>query len=135
MNVAVFWAFLTLRPEGETVSAVTDPLIQATLMGEALDRGPVAVTVADEDKRFVAVNDFACRLFGYSRSEFLGLTLADLAGGPGWDGLFEELQDKRRAQGVIRAVTKDGAELALHYRAAKTSVAGMTAYVGVGWTA
>ena len=35
---------------------VSEPLIQTSLLGEAIENGPVAVLVADEHGRYVAVN-------------------------------------------------------------------------------
>src|SRR5918996_961472 len=60
------------------MSGVAEPLIQASLLGEAIDHGPVAVFVADDDLRYIAVNEFACSLLGYSREELLGLSSTDV---------------------------------------------------------
>ena len=50
---------------------VSEPLIQTSLLGEAIENGPVAVFVADEHGRYVAVNRAACQLLGYTREELL----------------------------------------------------------------
>src|ERR1700751_4179359 len=49
----------------------SEPLIQASLRGEAVEHGPAAVFVADEHGRYVAVNQAACKLVGYEREELL----------------------------------------------------------------
>ena len=58
---------------------VSEPLIQASLLGEAVENGPVAVFVADEHGQYVAVNQAACLLLGYTREELLGLRVTDVA--------------------------------------------------------
>src|SRR5687768_13482437 len=50
---------------------VAEPLIQATLLAEALENGPVAVFVVGDDLRYIAVNQYACTLLGYTRAELL----------------------------------------------------------------
>ena len=58
---------------------VAEPLIQATLLAEALDNGPVAVFVVGDDFRHIAVNQYACTLLGYTREELLALSARELA--------------------------------------------------------
>ena len=58
-------------------------LIQTTLVGEALDAAPVAIFVADDDRRYIAVNEYACLLLGYTRNELLALGVLDVAVTPG----------------------------------------------------
>lgn len=59
------------------MSAAAPPVIgQAEL--QLLEKSPTPTAVVDlETLRFLAVNEAALRLFGYTREEFLGLTLAD----------------------------------------------------------
>src|SRR6478672_10543777 len=61
------------------MAGVSEPLIQASLLGEAIENGPAAVFVADENGKYVAVNQAACSLLGYSREELLGLRVSDVA--------------------------------------------------------
>src|SRR5207245_10731039 len=58
---------------------VSEPLIQASLLGEAIEHGPVAVFVADEHGNYVAVNQAACTMLGYTREELLALQVLDVA--------------------------------------------------------
>jgi PAS domain S-box-containing protein len=114
------------------MSGVAEPLIQASLLGEAIDHGPVAVFVADDDLRYIAVNEFACSLLGYSREELLGLRVTDVA----QDGEAAEYADfvaHRARDGESRLVCKDGTEITIAYRASETTVAGMRFYVAIGW--
>ena len=60
-------------------SGVSHELVQKSLVGEAIEGGPVAVFVADADQRYVAVNAYACRLLGYTREELLGLRVTEVA--------------------------------------------------------
>ena len=112
--------------------SVSEPLVQASLLGEAIDPGPVAVMVADEDGRYVAVNRFACELLGYTREELLGLSLHDLSRGDGADGGLAELVATRRWEGDDDLVRKDGTVVRVSWMARETRVAGMTLYVSVG---
>ena len=46
-------------------AAVAHDLVQKSLIGEALDYGPVAVFVADDDGKYLAVSAYACEMLGY----------------------------------------------------------------------
>lgn len=56
-------------------AGTTDALLGAAVL-EAL---PDAVLIADDERRYVAVNDAACRLLGRSRDEILAMRIDDLA--------------------------------------------------------
>jgi PAS domain S-box-containing protein len=115
------------------MSGVAEPLIQASLLGEAIDNGPVAVFVADDDLRYIAVNEFACSLLGYSREELLGLRITDVAGNPEIEADYADFVAHRSRDGQARLVRKDGTEVTIAYRASETTVAGMRFYVAIGW--
>lgn len=89
-----------------------------SLLGEAVEHGPVAVFVYDERGQYVAVNEYACELLGYAREELLARTAVV----PG-----------DRSEGLVTVRRQDGAELALRFRARETKVAGMTFSVAVAW--
>lgn len=108
---------------------VSEPLIQASLLGEAMDNGPVAVFVADEDRRYVAVNRAACRLTGHSREELLAMRIDDLAV---TDGRWEEMREQGTIAGVGQIRCKDGSIAEYRYVAGATQIAGMPVYVSVG---
>jgi PAS domain S-box-containing protein len=115
------------------MSGVAEPLIQASLLGEAIDNGPVAVFVADDDMRYIAVNEFACHLLGYSRAELLALRLTDVArDGPGADE-YADFVAHRARDGRTRLTRKDGTDVTIDYRASETTVAGMRFHVAIGW--
>jgi PAS domain S-box-containing protein len=109
--------------------SVANPLIQATLLGEAVENGPVAVFVADENRRYVAVNQAACSLLGYTREELLALHVDDVAADV---GKWETMRREGTVAGVAELTRKDGATVQFHYVAGSTVVAGMPVYVSVG---
>jgi PAS domain S-box-containing protein len=114
--------------------SVSEPLVQAGLLGEAIDQGPVLVFVADDELRYVAVNEFAARTLGYTRPELLGLRVTDVTRYEDAGQDFTELlRGKRMTSGTARLACKDGRELRMEYRAAETRVASMAFYVSVGW--
>jgi PAS domain S-box-containing protein len=120
------------RPE--TVSS-PDSLIQMGLLGEAVDRAPVGVLVADESMRYVAANTFVCDLLGYERGELLGLRVTDVARTPTASTEYAEMIRNGVRHGTIALTRQDGSTVDVAYRASETSVAGMTLYVSVLWPA
>jgi PAS domain S-box-containing protein len=118
---------------GAHTDTAAEPLIQASLLGEAVDSGPVAIFVADEQMRYVAVNDYAASLLGYSRAELLELRVTDVIKTPDASGEFELMMRDRERAGIAILTRKDGTEFRLGYRASETRIAGMPLYVSVGW--
>jgi PAS domain S-box-containing protein len=111
--------------------SVAEPLVQAGLLGEAIDRAPDAVLVADESMRYLAVNQAACRLLGYTREELLALRVSDVAVSPG-DG-HDGTRSGRGKTGTAVLRRKDGEQIAAAYRSHETKLAGMTVYVAIFW--
>ena len=108
---------------------VSEPLIQASLLGEAVEHGPAAVFVADEEGRYVAVNQAGCTLVGYTREELLSLGVADLTDDTSkWD----EMRESGRVSGTSTLTCKDGSLVEFSFVAGATIVAGMPVYVAVG---
>ena len=112
---------------------VDEPLVQASLVGEAIDEGPVLVLVADEMMRYVAVNQYAADVLGYTRAELLKLRVTDVAPEPETADRFADFVAHRKGEGTSVIVRKDGTPLKIAYRARETRVAGMTLYVSVAW--
>ena len=112
---------------------VADPLIQATLLAEAVDNGPVAIFVVGDDLRYVAVNRSACELLGYEREELLDLTAREVM--PELDmheHLLQAIRD-RRSRGRWTLRRKDGEPVEVEFRASEASVAGMPYLVSACW--
>ena len=115
------------------IPTAAEPLIQASLLGEAVDNGPVAVFVADEQMRYVAVNAYAAELLGYTRPELLQLKVTDVVRTPDAGAQFDEVVAHRQRDGIALMTRKDGTVFQLGYRARETTVAGMPLYISVGW--
>ena len=109
---------------------VSEPLIQTSLLGEAIEHAPVAVFVSDEQGQFVAVNQAACVLLRYDRGELLQLSVSDVSSGGG----AQEEQGSERRIGVRTSTLtrKDGSTVQFTYATGATSVAGMPVSVCVG---
>ena len=114
-------------------TAVAHDLVQKSLVGEALDTGPVAVFVADDDGKYLAVNAYACELLGYDREELLLLRLTDVAVNEGAAADFEALRRAGNRTGSTTLRHKDGRDVPMSYRAGTTTVGGMELYIGVCW--
>jgi PAS domain S-box-containing protein len=114
-------------------AAVAHDLVQKSLVGEALDPGPVAVFVADDDGKYLAVNAYACDLLGYDRDELLALTVADVAVGETAAADFETVQRLGQHSGTTLLRRKDGSDVPMQFRAGQTTVGGMALYIGVCW--
>jgi PAS domain S-box-containing protein len=112
---------------------VAQPLIQAGLLGEAIDGGPMLVFVADETMRYVAVNEFACSSLGYAREELLALTVPDVSEPTDTPQRFAQFLRDGTMEGATTLRHKDGTGLRFSFRAQPTTVAGMTLYVSAGW--
>ena len=115
------------------MSNVAQPLVQASLIGEAIDPGPAVVLVADEEMNYVAVNEYACEVLGYTRRELLALTVPDVGTSRNVAARFAAFRDAGHEIGTGSLRRKDGTKIRLDYRARATTVAGMILYVFVGW--
>ena len=111
-------------------TAVAHDLVQKSLVGEALDAGPVAVFVADDDGKYLAVNAYACELLGYDREELLLLRVADVAVNDDAAADYDALLKTGAGAGTATLRHKDGGSHR-RYRAAATTVGGMDLFVGV----
>ena len=111
-------------------------LIHSALVGEAVEHGPIAVFVFDEEGRYLTVNEFACELLGYERSDLLSRCVGELSA----------LQTETAVESYLLAVKtgvesttavrhENGSILDLRFRASATRVAGMPVFVGVAWPA
>jgi PAS domain S-box-containing protein len=108
--------------------------VQETLLGEALEHAPVGALVLDERGRYLAANRMACRLTGYTRSELLALTSADLALEPAEvAGKLREMASGELEQGSGFLRCSDGSVLATEYRVGATRSGGLPYFVLVFW--
>jgi PAS domain S-box-containing protein len=112
---------------------VSQPLVQASLIGEAIDHGPALVFVADDEMRYVAVNQHAADVLGYSRQELLGLLVSDVVPEPDVARRFAEFVARASGSGLATIRRKDGSDVGMRWAAKQTTVAGLTLYVAVGF--
>ena len=108
------------------------PLIQAGLLGEAIDAGPALVFIADEDMRFLAVSYAVCDALGYDREELLGMRVSDVVLGPAVAEDFGRMVAAGGAAGRSLLRCRDGSALEIDYRASQVTVAHTTLYVSIG---
>jgi PAS domain S-box-containing protein len=113
-------------------AGIAEKWVQLGLLGEAIDDGPQVVFVADEEMRYIAVNQAACSLLGYTREELLGLSVTDVAAYEEARGEYGEMLASGARIGRSLLRHKDGSTVAFEYRATTTTVAGMTVYIAVG---
>ena len=93
----------------------------------------MAVFVADDDGRYLAVNAYACELLGYERDELLELRVTDVAVNDGAADDYGEMQRSGSHAGLTILRHKDGREMPMNFRASRTQVGGMDLFVGVCW--
>ncbi|HVS86091.1 MAG TPA: PAS domain-containing protein [Gaiellaceae bacterium] len=114
----------------------TDPggqaLAQLALLGEAVSTmSGVAVFVWDDDRTYVAVNDAACELTGYTREQLLTMRVGDSSA-----ERAEPHFTKARLNDVLRGnheiATADG-PLELEWITCRTTIAGLPYFVSVVW--
>ena len=111
---------------------VSEPLIQTSLLGEAIENGPSAVFVADEHGKYVAVNSAACAMLGYTREELLGLRVADVAQYSEAGEEWTEMRNSGTRVGTSSLTRKNGTIVEFNYVAGATTVAGMPVFISVG---
>lgn len=98
-------------------NASSDPLVQSTLLGDALQASPIAAFLMDDERQYVAVNEAAAKLTGYTREELLALPAAMLSG----------------QRGRTALPRKDGSEVSVEYRVAATTISGLPLLLGFAW--
>jgi PAS domain S-box-containing protein len=114
-------------------NAVAHELVQKSLVGEALEHGPMAIFVADDTGRYLAVNAYACDLLGYTRDELLDLRVSEVAVNPGALEDFDAMRRVGSLAGSTVLLHSDGTELPMHFRASQTTVGGMPLFIGICW--
>jgi PAS domain S-box-containing protein len=110
-------------------------LIQTALLGEATDGGPALIFIADDEMRYVAVNECACRTLGYTRDELLALRVDEVAREPDAPTQYDEMLVRGFRHGTSVLTRKDGTTVEFLYRASKTQIAGMSFFVSIGFAA
>lgn len=109
-------------------------VVQETLLGEALEHGPVGALVLDENGTFLAANRMACQLTGYEREELLQKCSPDLAADPAVvPARLQEMASGRLEHGIGKLRCKDGEVIDVQYRVGATRSGGLPYFVFVFW--
>ena len=116
----------------ESSAQIANPLVQASLLGEAVDAADIAILVSDEDGRCIAVNQRACDLLGYSRDDLLELEVRDFAPDVDAGECFRAVYASGRTDGVVDARLGDGSRLAVRHISTPTRVAQMRLVLSFG---
>ena len=105
--------------------------IQETLLLEAIASARMAICVYDEEGRYVAVNECATTILGYTREELLSHDVAEFTEG----GIDRKvlLSDEHR-EGVRIVIRKDGSTVPVAFVVTPTRVANLPYFVAVWWT-
>ncbi len=119
-------------PEAESTAQIANPLVQASLLGEAVDGADIAVLVSDEDGRCIAVNKQACALLGYTRGDLLNLAVTDFVPDTDPGECFRSVFASGGQEGVVETLRSDGSHLAVRYWSTPTRVAQMRLVVSLG---
>jgi PAS domain S-box-containing protein len=121
-------------PPMPSVLPAEQDAVQETLLGEALEHGPVGAIVLDEQGTFLAANRLACRLTGYSRAELLNKGPADLAVDPSVvPARLEQMATGRLEHGLTKVRRKDGGLIDVEYRVGATRSGGLPHYLLSFW--
>jgi PAS domain-containing protein len=113
---------------------LANPEIQAQLIAEALLAAEVGFIVWDEDRRYIAANQAACRLLGTTLDDLLGRTVGDQTAGG--ETVVDEAVRAQRLTGTLMAERFDGSgPIALNYTTFVTRTAGMPFMASVIWPA
>ena len=107
------------------MGAGTQQVLQQALLGEAVDlMEGVAVFVWNEERRYVAVNEEACRLVGLSRDELVGMRVGDLSPDRA-SADFQRVQASPLTDGSSSFTRPDGEVVELTWTTVRTRIAGL----------
>jgi PAS domain S-box-containing protein len=107
--------------------------IQQFLLYDAIDTSPALVFVADDEMRYLAVNNTASAVLGYSREELLAMRVTDVVVTPEAPSLYQRMMNERSQQGDVDLLTKDGAQVPFVYEAAQVQIAGVQYWISIGF--
>ena len=110
-----------------------DRIVHGTLFGEALLGINVPALLADEAGQYVAVNDAACTLTGYSRAKLISLRMGELAADERSRGIYSWIARDRKLRGRKRIRRNDGGTVECRYWAMRTTVARVPYFVLLIW--
>jgi PAS domain S-box-containing protein len=108
-------------------------ILDQALLGEALLTAGSAVLVSDDEGRYLAVNDAACRLLGYTRAEFntLNARMVTARGEEELAEVYAQLKRHKSVEEVGRIRRKDGVEGMIGYVGLTATVGGLPVFVSI----
>jgi PAS domain-containing protein len=115
----------------ESTKARAHTLIQQTLLGDAAEHAEIGLMVWNAERRYVAVNTFACQILGVSREELLGAKVGDQNRTAAARDAIEESLGELPALG--RTPLPNG--IVVDWITVASDVAGLPHIVGVMWEA
>ena len=95
----------------------------------------VAAFLADERGFYIAVNDEACTLTGYSREQLTQLRAGQLAADTRSQAIYTQLLNGRKLQGRKLVQRKDGSVVSCRYWGIKTIVTRLPYFLVLIWPA
>ncbi|MFL5839971.1 MAG: LuxR C-terminal-related transcriptional regulator [Thermoleophilaceae bacterium] len=120
------------EPSGITQPvAFASPLLPATeedLLSRFVDRAPVPLLVADDERRLLRVNDAWAQLFGYSADQVRNMRIDDLLAPeskPGIGMRWSDLIAAGAATARVRLILADGERAEIRYSAVANILPGM----------
>jgi PAS domain S-box-containing protein len=108
-------------------------ILHQALLGEAVMGAGSAVLVTDDVGRYLAVNEGAIQLLGYTREEFAALNARDVSERTE-EEIAEVMAMLRRTQSIqhrARLRRKDGVVGEIDYVALESAIGGLEVYVTV----
>ena len=113
------------------MDAESQEMLHRALLGEAIDQlDEIAVFVWNEERHYVAVNDYACRLVGLSRTELIGMPVGDLSPDQA-RGDLERTRQSAVTLGTSSFTRRDGESVDLEWTTVRTRVAGLAYMVSI----
>ena len=112
-----------------------DRVVQGTLLGEAALTAEVAALLADEDGQYIAVNDEAVRLTGYTRSELTSGRMGFLGADEQSRAIFQHINRRKKLQGRKLIKRREGDVLACRYWAIPAKVTELPYFLLLLWPA
>jgi len=119
------------QPQGD--AGLAQDALQQFLLYDAVDRSPALVFIADGEMRYLAVNNTACDVLGYTRAEILALKVTDVVIEPEAPSLYRAMLEEGSQRGHVEIRAKDGSRFPFAYEAAEVRASSMSYWISVGF--
>jgi PAS domain S-box-containing protein len=107
---------------------------QERLLGVAFSTAPIAITLLDGSGRYLAVNEYAASLTGYSQPELFELRPQDIVVGPSaMPRPMEESRELGVREGRSRLRRKDGSDVEVEWAIGNTRLYDQEVMIAVWW--